>query len=101
VRAVASPPVTAAPKPVAALGGWIEAARALRDGDYATAERAFDDLARADDAPTRDEARLARAQIWIAEGRTHEARPELESLATSGSTERVRDRASALVHSTP
>jgi len=67
----------------------------MRAGDYATAERAFDQLASSPDPQPRDEARLARAQVWLAEGRASEARPELAALAASGATLLVRQRAEA------
>jgi thioredoxin-like negative regulator of GroEL len=65
----------------------------MRSGDYATAERAFDQLASSSEPQPRDEARLARAQVWLAEGRVSEARPELAALAASGATPLVRQRA--------
>jgi hypothetical protein len=98
-RAVSVPPVSEPPKSVPALEGWSDAARAMRAGDYAAAERAFDDLTHTDDACTRDEARLARAQVWIAQGRVAEATPELTRLAASGATARVRDKAATLLRS--
>jgi hypothetical protein len=79
----------------AAPGAWTDAASAMRDGDYDRAERAFDVLANAPDAATRDSARLARAQLWLAEGRRLEARHALENLANSAGTVFVRERAAA------
>ena len=67
----------------------------MRVSDYGAAEAAFGELARAPDAPTRDAARLARAQVWIAQGRSLRARPELESLAAGGATPLLRKRAAA------
>lgn len=84
----AAPRIASAPS-----ARWSAAADAMRAGDYASAERAFDDLARSPDARTRDEARLARAQVLVAGGRPDEARAELESLARAGATPLVRDRA--------
>jgi hypothetical protein len=72
---------------------WEVAATAMRDGDHATAERAFAELAQSTDESTRDAARLARAQLWLADGRTSEARSELESLVGTGATPLVRGRA--------
>jgi thioredoxin-like negative regulator of GroEL len=72
---------------------WVVAAKAMRSGDYATAERAFEQLATSSDPQPRDEARLARAQVWLAEGRVSEARPELSTLAATGATSLVRQRA--------
>jgi hypothetical protein len=72
---------------------WATAATAMRAGDYAAAERAFGELARSNDPRTRDEARLARAQVLMAEGRTGQARAELSDLAASGATSLVRSRA--------
>jgi hypothetical protein len=66
----------------------------LRAHDYARAERSFGALVHADSPRVRDEARLARAQVWLAQGRTAEARPELEALATQGATTLTRQRAS-------
>ncbi len=74
---------------------WTDAASAMRDGDYDRAERAFDVLANAPDAATRDSARLARAELWLAEGRRLEARHALESLANSAGSVFVRERAAA------
>jgi hypothetical protein len=73
--------------------GWAAAAEAMRTGDLPGAETAFGELTRSPDPRTRDEARLARAQVWMAAGRVSEARPELESLATTGATPLVRARA--------
>jgi hypothetical protein len=65
----------------------------MRDGAWDRAEHAFDDLTRSDSARTRDEARLARAQLWIAQGRVDDARAELQALASAGATPLVRKRA--------
>jgi hypothetical protein len=65
----------------------------MRAGDYERAGREFEDLARSTDPRTRDEARLARAQISVALGRGREARTALERLAASGATPLVRARA--------
>jgi TolA-binding protein len=72
---------------------WKSAASALRSGDYRQAEMAFNTLASCHDAGTRDAARLARAQIWVAEGRYDDARPELDALSASGATAYIRGRA--------
>jgi hypothetical protein len=71
----------------------------MRAHDYATAERAFADLATSSDPKTRDEARLARAQVWLAEGRAGAARPELTALASGGATPLVRERAADALRS--
>jgi hypothetical protein len=65
----------------------------MRAGDYVGAEAAFNELARSPEASTRDAARLARAQVWIAQGRMAQARPELQSLTVDGATPLVRKRA--------
>jgi hypothetical protein len=83
----------------ATAGGWAAAAEALRAGDYASADRAFGDLAASGDPRTRDEARLARAEVWIAQGRTGDARHALEQLASSGATSLVRTRATDMLRS--
>jgi len=84
---------TPAAAPSSAPNPWVEAADAMRRGDHATAERAFGTLIASGDPHVRDEARLARAQIWVADGRIAEARPELERLAATGATVLVRDSA--------
>jgi hypothetical protein len=80
---------------------WSEAADAMRARDYPRAERAFDELARTGNPRARDEARLARAQVWIAEGRLADARPELASLAATGVTSLVRQRAADALRAMP
>jgi hypothetical protein len=90
--------------PVGADGSanlWTVAAAALRAGDHARAERAFARLADAPDAYTRDAARLARAQLWISDGRTASARAELEALAATGATAFIRARAAAALSAPP
>jgi len=72
---------------------WILAAEAMRINDYAGAERAFNQLAASPDAHTRDAARLARAQLWIALGRASDARAELERLRISSATATLREQA--------
>src|SRR5262249_22537350 len=86
-------PTLASAEATASAGEWGTAAGAMRSGDLPGAERAFGDLARSSDPRTRDEARLARAQVLVAEGRTGEARSELAVLAPSGATPLVRERA--------
>jgi hypothetical protein len=81
--------------------GWIDAAAALRAGDYVRAEQMFGEIARSADARTRDEARLARAQVWLAQGRRSDAEPELEELAGSGATPLVRQRAAQAIDALP
>ena len=89
------------PGAVVAPNGWNEAAEAMRSGNYPRAERAFDELVRTGNERTRDEARLARAQVWIAQGRTTEARPELVGLAATGATPLVRKQAAEALRSMP
>lgn len=97
-RTNAPSPSTGGPPSIASAtadpaSGWSTAAAALRDRDYAGAERAFARLAASADPRTRDEARLARAQLLLSERRFGEARPELEQLAAAGATTLVRQRA--------
>jgi hypothetical protein len=87
--AVPTPASVDSPPPSA----WAAVAEAMRAGDYTGAQRSLDELVHAEDTKTRDDARLARAQVWIAQRRTERARPELEDLATSGHTPLVRQRA--------
>jgi hypothetical protein len=83
----------------AAPSPWIAAAEALRRGDAAGAEHAFDELSTSPDPVTRDEARLARAQILIAQGRFAAVRAELADLAATGATPLVRRRAAEALSS--
>jgi hypothetical protein len=94
---VASTPTAAAPP----RSSWTLAATAMRAGDYAAAEAAFSDLASSPDASTRDAARLARAQVWIAQGHASKARGTLEDLSTSGATPLVRKRAADALDTLP
>jgi hypothetical protein len=71
----------------------------MRARDYATAERAFTELATSVDPKTRDEARLARAQVWLAQGGARAARLELTALASGGATPLVRERAAEALRS--
>ena len=61
--------------------------------DFDAADSSFADLCSAPDATTRDAARLARAQLWIAHGRGDAVRPVLRDLAAHGATALVRQRA--------
>jgi hypothetical protein len=100
VAAERPPTPTPTPTPAAALAAtppssnWEVAATALRAGDHLRAERALDALADASDLRTRDAARLARAQLWISQGRFDRARPDLLDLAATGVTSLIRQRAS-------
>ena len=87
------PPAVASPNASSPSSEWVVAAAAMRARDYAAAERAFANLATSGDAKTRDEARLALAQVQIADGRASAARAELVELAASGATPFVRKRA--------
>ncbi len=92
-----SPSQTDGPAP----SPWVVAAAAMRSGDYAAAEAAFNELARSPDPSTRDAARLARAQVLVARGRAAEARPELRDLSIDGATPRVRKRAAEALEALP
>jgi len=91
---VDSPP---APTVAERAQAWAAAAEAMRAADYPRAEAAFAQLTLSGDAHTRDAARLARAQVWVAQGRLTEARPELEDLAANGATGALRGRAEAAI----
>jgi hypothetical protein len=91
--ATLSAPAVQAAEAGAPPSWWTLAASAMRAGDYVGAEAAFNELARSPEASTRDAARLARAQVWIAQGRVSQARPELQSLTVDGATPLVRKRA--------
>ncbi len=96
-QAALAPPAAAsvtAPVEASARGGWFAAASAMRAGDFRGAEAAFGELAGSSDPHTRDTARLARAQVWIAQGRREEARRDLADLARAGATAQLRRGAS-------
>jgi hypothetical protein len=83
---------------VSSVKAWARAAAALREDDFAAADRAFDELGHSSDPATRDAARLARAQLWISRGREAAVRPVLEQLAQSGATALVRERAAEFLY---
>jgi TolA-binding protein len=87
----------AAPNAAERAHAWAAAAEAMRAADYGRAETAFAELTGSADPHTRDAARLARAQVWVAQGRLVEARPELEDLAAHGATPALRSRAAAAI----
>jgi hypothetical protein len=88
------PPTTtaegASPKVQAA---WVRAADAQRRDDFSAADSAYSELCDAKDPATRDAARLARAQLWMAHGRGAEVRSVLVDLAARGATQLVRQTA--------
>lgn len=76
---------------------WKDAADALKDGNSARAERAFQGLSGSGDARTRDSARLALCELWLEQGQEGRARAELRRLSQQGATPLVRRRASELL----
>jgi hypothetical protein len=72
---------------------WARAAEAMRRDNFAAADEAFGELCHAPDVITRDKARLARAQLWIAYGRGADVRSVLVDLAANGANALVRERA--------
>jgi hypothetical protein len=85
------------PASSASVATWERAAKALEARDWRGADQALDDLDSNGDAHTRDAAALARAQLWITQGRGAEARATLERLAERGHTPLIRRRAAALL----
>jgi|RhiMethySRZTD1v2_1073278.scaffolds.fasta_scaffold07270_14 hypothetical protein len=90
---------TASLPPVASAvaGPWERAAKALAAGNWDGADKAFNELDQSRDAHARDAAALARAQLWIANGRGAEVKPILQRLASQGRTPLIRRRAAALL----
>jgi hypothetical protein len=72
-----------------AAGHATSPAQALEEGEPPRRG----DLARASDPKVRDEARLALAQLRLAQGRSADARPDLVELASGGATAFVKKRA--------
>jgi hypothetical protein len=79
------------------VGPWERVAKALEAGDFSTADAALNDLTTSGDNHARDAAALARAQLWITQGRGGEARGTLQHLAQHGKTPLIRRRAAALL----
>jgi hypothetical protein len=90
-------PEVPAASPTGAASAWAIAAEAMRNGKIREADRAFADLSLSADPRERDAAKLARAELWMANGHAAEARPLLAELAASGATPLVRKRAQALL----
>ena len=80
---------------------WRRATEAMKRNDFAGADSALSELNTSGDRGTRESSRLARAELWIANGRAAEVRPLLVDLQREGSTEYVRKRAAALLNSEP
>jgi hypothetical protein len=80
---------------------WVRAADAQRRDDFAGADGAYSELCESTDPGTRDAARLARAQLWIAHGRGDKVRPVLTDLAARGTTQLVRQTASECLSRLP
>ena len=85
---------TAFPAPI---GPWERVANALEAGDWRSADTALNDLTASGDTHARDAAALARAQLWISQGRGSEAKSTLLQLAQHGKTPLIRRRAAALL----
>jgi hypothetical protein len=81
----------------AAAGPWERVAKALEAGDWRGADSALNDLSGSGEAHARDAAALARAQLWITQGRGGEVRDTLQHLAQHGKTPLIRRRATALL----
>lgn len=75
---------------------WTEAARAMREGEHASAEQALDRLSQEGSPQTQDAALLALAQLWQSR-RDPRAAPILKRLAETGATALVRRRAGELL----
>jgi hypothetical protein len=87
------PPAGAAVESPKVQAAWVRAADAQRRDDFAGADGAYSELCESTDPGTRDAARLARAQLWIAHGRGNDVRPVLTDLAARGATQLVRQTA--------
>lgn len=83
---------TQRPEP-AEPGCWTPVAQAMREDDPVRVNTALELLRQTGNAETRDAARLARAQLEIANGNSELVRVELHELAETGATPMVRRRA--------
>src|SRR5262249_50842606 len=82
---------------VSADEAWARANDALKRNDFGAADYALSDLNTVADRATREQSLLARAQLWIGNGRGAEVRGILKDLAANGSSEFVRRRAAELL----
>jgi CheY-like chemotaxis protein len=76
---------------------WEWAVQGLTANDFKVADKAFAELGKRTDAPTRESARLARALWWINNGKEAEVQPVISDLATNATTPSVRVRARELL----
>ena len=90
-----------APREELTTASWQAAAAALRANDPVQAERALTALSDATDLRTRDAARLARAQLWLSQGKVDGARADLQDLAATGVTSIIRQSAREALSSIP
>jgi hypothetical protein len=97
----AEPAAPAVPREELTAASWQAVAAALRANDRAQAEHALDALAEAIDLRTRDAARLARAQLWLSQGKVDRARADLQDLAATGVTSIIRQSAREALLSIP
>lgn len=82
----------------ASSANWSAVAEAMRRGDHGRAQIALERLIQGSTGGTRQSAQLTLAQLWLAQGRTSEARAVLQQLAASGATEFIRHRAAELLN---
>jgi len=81
----------------AAEKSWRAAEVALAAKDFKSADQAFADLGKRADPPTREAARLARALLWINNGKAGDVQPVVADLAANATTPSVRRRARELL----
>jgi hypothetical protein len=86
-----------APSDVATERTWQTAAESLAARDFSGADKAFAELGRRSDPPTRETARLARAMWWMQNGKAAEVRPVLADLAANATTPYVQRHARDLL----
>ncbi len=86
------------PAPDAATDqAWEWAGQGLAANDFKAADKAFAELGTRSDPPTRDTARLARALLWISNGKKAVVQPVVADLAANAVTPSVRRRARELL----
>jgi hypothetical protein len=76
---------------------WQRAARSLREKNFDAANAALADVIRNGSASERESARLVRAQVLLAEGRTREAELSLSELVASARSPKVRQKSRELL----
>jgi hypothetical protein len=72
---------------------WSQVVAGLRSSDFGASDKALARLGKSSEPAIRDTARLARALLWRANGRTAEVQPVVADLAENAKTPAIKKRA--------